>query len=161
VINEFPESPFAPAALYDLGLLYLNQVSGGIEGIAASGKNKDKQDDAFTQFARILDKYPESDKAADALFQMGQIASTKMQRRFEDAIGYYQRIIDEYPTSNHPAHFRQGEIYLDDLDQPEKALAAFEASMARPQEADKQLDAAKKKERILKMLAKKAAKGEG
>ena len=52
---------------------------------------------AKDQFKSFLQEYPQSDKADDARFLMGECAFRT--EAFDEAIGHYQQLINEYPAS--------------------------------------------------------------
>jgi len=156
VIQEYHDSDFADDALYSLGLLHLQNISGSL---VASSKNRESMQDAYTQFARILERYPDSEWADDALFHMGQIKESRFNKAHDEAIALYQRIIDEYPQSPYPAYFLQATIVSDVLKDDKRALVLYEACIGRPEEVDKHVEAGKKKLRIEKALAKQTGKG--
>ncbi|EGU61374.1 tol-pal system protein YbgF [Vibrio nigripulchritudo ATCC 27043] len=78
---DFPDSKFAPNTHYWLGQLYFAK----------------KQDvDAAKSFASVV-AYNESNKRADALLKLGDIA--KRNKKPDAAVKYYQQVISEYPQS--------------------------------------------------------------
>lgn len=79
--KDYPDSNFAPNAHYWLGQLYF-------------AKKQDKE--AAQSFIAVL-TYSESNKRADALVKLGDIA--KRNNNSAQANKYYQQVIDEYPTS--------------------------------------------------------------
>ncbi|MEH0742355.1 tol-pal system protein YbgF [Vibrio cholerae] len=79
--QDYPDSSFAPNAHYWLGQLYF-------------AKKEDKE--AVSSFAAVI-AYPESNKRADALLKLGDIA--KRNNNEAQANKYYQQVVDEYPTS--------------------------------------------------------------
>ncbi len=79
--TDYPESVYAPNAHYWLGQLYF-------------AKKQDK--DAAKNFIAVV-SFEESNKRADALVKLGDIA--KRNNNAEQAIKYYQQVVDEYPTS--------------------------------------------------------------
>ncbi|HAS6348393.1 tol-pal system protein YbgF [Vibrio sp. IRLE0018] len=79
--KDFPESNFAPNSHYWLGQLYFAQ----------------KQDKEATEsFAGVV-SYKDSNKRADALVKLGDIAARN--NNLEQAKKYYQQAIDEHPES--------------------------------------------------------------
>lgn len=79
--KDFPDSKFASNTHYWLGQLYFAK----------------KQDvDAAKSFASVV-AYKESNKRADALLKLGDIA--KRNKKSDAAIKYYQQVISEYPQS--------------------------------------------------------------
>ncbi len=79
--KDYPNSNFAPNAHYWLGQLYF-------------AKKQDKE--AVSSFAAVV-TYNDSNKRADALVKLGDIAARN--NNAEQAKKYYQQVVDEYPTS--------------------------------------------------------------
>ncbi|OEE73868.1 tol-pal system protein YbgF [Vibrio ordalii] len=79
--KDYPDSNFASNAHYWLGQLYF-------------AKKQDKE--ATQSFAAVL-TYSDSNKRADALVKLGDIA--KRNNNTAQANKYYQQVLDEYPTS--------------------------------------------------------------
>ncbi len=79
--KDYPNSNFAPNAHYWLGQLYF-------------AKKQDK--DAVSSFAAVV-TYNDSNKRADALVKLGDIAARN--NNAEQAKKYYQQVVDEYPNS--------------------------------------------------------------
>lgn len=79
--KDYPDSNFASNAHYWLGQLYF-------------AKKQDKE--ATQSFAAVL-TYSDSNKRADALVKLGDIA--KRNNNTAQANKYYQQVVDEYPTS--------------------------------------------------------------
>lgn len=80
--KDYPNSNFAPNAHYWLGQLYF-------------AKKQDKE--AVTSFAAVI-TYKDSNKRADALVKLGDIAARN--NNAEQAAKYYQQVVDEYPNSS-------------------------------------------------------------
>jgi len=80
--QDFPESKFSSNTHYWLGQLYFAQ----------------KQDiDAAKSFAAVV-AYKDSNKRADALLKLGDIA--KRNKKPDAAKKYYQQVVSEYPKSS-------------------------------------------------------------
>ncbi len=79
--QDYPNSNFAPNAHYWLGQLYF-------------AKKQDKE--AVSSFAAVV-SYKESNKRADALVKLGDIAARN--NNAGQAKQYYQQVVDEYPNS--------------------------------------------------------------
>lgn len=84
-----------------------------------------RADAAFAQFADIVKKNPKSDKAAAALYWMGE--SRFDQQRYSDAIEQYRRLVDGYPLSSKSAEamLKTGICY-ERLNDPNRAREAFQ-----------------------------------
>ncbi|MBF4285767.1 tol-pal system protein YbgF, partial [Vibrio anguillarum] len=79
--KDYPDSNFASNAHYWLGQLYF-------------AKKQDKE--ATQSFAAVI-TYSDSNKRADALVKLGDIA--KRNNNLAQANKYYQQVVDEYPSS--------------------------------------------------------------
>ncbi|MCG9596787.1 tol-pal system protein YbgF [Vibrio sp. Isolate25] len=79
--KDFPDSTFSPNAHYWLGQLYF-------------AKKQDQ--DAVKSFAAVV-SYKDSNKRADALVKLGDIAQRN--NNAAQAKKYYQQVLDEYPDS--------------------------------------------------------------
>ncbi|MEF1175189.1 tol-pal system protein YbgF, partial [Vibrio sinaloensis] len=79
--KDYPDSSFTPNSHYWLGQLYF-------------AKKQDKE--AVKSFAAVI-SYQDSNKRADALVKLGDIASRN--NNAEQANKYYQQVLDEYPSS--------------------------------------------------------------
>ncbi|WP_394127285.1 tol-pal system protein YbgF [Vibrio hepatarius] len=79
--KDYPDSTFTPNSHYWLGQLYF-------------AKKQDK--DAVKSFAAVV-SYKDSNKRADALVKLGDIAQRN--NNAEQAKKYYQQVVDEYPNS--------------------------------------------------------------
>ncbi|NLS11272.1 tol-pal system protein YbgF [Vibrio sp. SM6] len=79
--TNFPDSTYSANAHYWLGQLYF-------------AKKQDK--DAVSSFAAVV-AYPESNKRADALLKLGDIAARN--NNAAQAQKYYQQVVAEYPGS--------------------------------------------------------------
>ncbi len=79
--KDYPESTFTPNSHYWLGQLYF-------------AKKQDKE--AVKSFAAVI-AYKESNKRADALVKLGDIAARN--NNAEQAKKYYQQVLSEYPNS--------------------------------------------------------------
>ncbi|EGU38184.1 tol-pal system protein YbgF [Vibrio ichthyoenteri ATCC 700023] len=79
--KDFPDSTFTPNSHYWLGQLYF-------------AKKQDKE--AVKSFAAVI-AYKDSNKRADALVKLGDIAERN--NNVEQAKKYYQQVVSEYPDS--------------------------------------------------------------
>ena len=79
--KDYPDSSFTPNSHYWLGQLYF-------------AKKQDKE--AVKSFAAVI-SYKDSNKRADALVKLGDIAGRN--NNAAQANKYYQQVVDEYPSS--------------------------------------------------------------
>lgn len=82
IINDYPESPFVPAALYELGRSY---------------QQTDRNDQAILAFRRITDNYRSSALARRALAEIALIYY--QQDKYDEAIAAYKSVVNQYPGS--------------------------------------------------------------
>lgn len=80
--TDYPNSTYAPNTHYWLGQLYFAQ----------------RQDDLAEQSFSAVLEFKDSNKRADALVKLGDIA--KRGNKTEQATKYYQQVISEYPDSS-------------------------------------------------------------
>ncbi|MGV8073599.1 MAG: tol-pal system protein YbgF [Syntrophobacteraceae bacterium] len=68
-------------------------------------------ENARRDFQSLISKYPQSERADDALFSIGECFS--QEKRYQDAIEAYQKVLDRYPNGNRVPHalFRQGTAF--------------------------------------------------
>ena len=82
VVDEFPQSQFAPDALYERGRSYVLL---------------EKSNDATTSFKMLIDRYPQSRLAPKAGVQLGLLYYND--NRLENAVAAYKQVISLYPGS--------------------------------------------------------------
>jgi tetratricopeptide (TPR) repeat protein len=94
----------------------------------------------------LLDKYPTSDKIADAAFQLGDVYERyRPTPQFKRAIGYYERAFQWSKVGMAEARLRAARIYDRDLNDREKAVQMYrdvishDTDAARIQEAERRL----------------------
>ncbi len=89
VIQEFPESPQAPDALFQVATLYQNKMVKNISDIESYKK-------AEEIFRKVYNKYPDDKKAPMALFLSGFILANDL-RNFQSATNTYNLFLEKYP----------------------------------------------------------------
>lgn len=89
------------------------------------GSSRDSLEIAGELLRRLVDRFPGSSLADDALFMLGQIAQNR--GRHEEAIARYQELLRKYPDSEHAykAQFIIGFIYSENLHDYTMARRAF------------------------------------
>lgn len=92
IVSGFPNSPFAPLALLDIGR-YAEDVE----------KNPARAREFYDQVAK---KYPQSEAAPGAYLQMGRIvfATAATPGALDDALANFQRVVRLYPESAFVPH---------------------------------------------------------
>jgi TolA-binding protein len=89
VLNNFPESPEAPEALFQIATLYQNKMVSNISEIESYQK-------AANTFREVFNKYPNDKKAPMALFLSGFILANDL-RNYEAATSTYNLFLQKYP----------------------------------------------------------------
>ena len=84
IIETYPESEYAPQAIYQIGDIYLNEV-------------KD-YDFAIDYFKKVMAVYPDSPESKKANFMVGYVYSNNLQS-YSEAKEYYTLFIEKYPES--------------------------------------------------------------
>ncbi len=92
IAEEFPESPSAPKALYDLAGIYQNKMDITLDPTVSLKK-------AIEYFNKIVEKYPASKEAPLALFNIGFIQANDLQN-FSEAKKSYEKFIRDFPKHN-------------------------------------------------------------
>ena len=87
--EEFPESPAASEALYDIGRIYQNKLDKNVEPDASLRK-------AIEYFQKIIEKYPHSKEAPTALFMTGFIQANEL-KNYDEARKSYNQFLKNYP----------------------------------------------------------------
>ncbi len=94
-------------------------------GVEAQKANK--FDESLQNYQQLLDDYPKSPKAPEALFAIGSICQDQ-RRDIYRAIGCYRRIVQEFPTNATAsgAQFLIGFLYNNELKNLDSAKIAYE-----------------------------------
>ena len=89
-------------------------------------------DDAVTDFQMLVQKHPKSDKVPEALFAMGAIYLNS-KKDYVKAESVYTKLVMNYPE--HPtaegAAYQRARIFLEHLNKPDSAIAAYELFLLR------------------------------
>lgn len=104
IAEEFPESPSAPKALYDVAGIYQNKMDMTMDPTVSLKK-------AIEYFNKIVDKYPKSKEAPLALFNIGFVQANDLQN-FGEAKKSYERFIHDYPNHDLVAAAKQEIEYM-------------------------------------------------
>lgn len=92
VANEYPDSPQAPEALFQLGTLYQNKMVTNVDPKASLEK-------AVDIFKSISDKYSEDKLAPKSLFMSGFILANDL-KEFNRATVIFNVFLKKYPKSD-------------------------------------------------------------
>ncbi len=85
---------------------------------------------AIARFRRILDKYPESDKADDAAFELADILEKSSFKNYEEAAFYYVKCYELNPNTEMPARYKAGKVYDNKLHDYAAAIKNYEMVLA-------------------------------
>jgi TolA-binding protein len=83
LITEYPDSPLASRAMFQLGAIYMN--------------NTNQYSESVESYLRVIDSYPQSPDAVKALFMAGFVSATYV-RDYEAAEGHYLKFLEQYPN---------------------------------------------------------------
>ena len=90
VVDEFPESPEAPEALFQVATIYQNKMVKNLS-------DKESFQKAADNFKEVFDKYPANEKAPMALFLSGFILANDL-KNFDAATTDYNLFLQKYPN---------------------------------------------------------------
>ncbi len=74
-------------------------------------KKKSKLKSAEARFKKILDDYPESDKADDAAYELASIYEGNYYKDYESAAFYYVKCYNLNESTENPARFKAANVY--------------------------------------------------
>jgi TolA-binding protein len=89
LLAEYPDSKFAPEALFQIGTLYQNKLVKNLSG-------KESMEKSAKVFRDIYEKYPDYKRAPNALFMSGFILANDL-GRYEEATETYKLFLQKYP----------------------------------------------------------------
>jgi TolA-binding protein len=90
IAEEFPDSPSAPKALYDIAGLYQNKMDRTMDPTASLNR-------AIEYFNKVVEKYPKSKEAPLALFNTGFVQANEL-KKYDDAKKSYSKFLADYPN---------------------------------------------------------------
>ena len=99
LVNEYPESPSAPKALFEIATLYQNKMISNIPPEQSLEKS-------VGYFRKVYEDYPDSKEAPKALFMSGFIRANEMQN-FGEATKIYKLFLETYPKHELAAAAKQ------------------------------------------------------
>jgi len=88
-------------------------------------KKKEKLVSAATRFKKILDDYPESDKADDAAYELAEIYEGYYFKDYEGAAFYYVKCCNLNENTDKPARFKAARVYDKHLKDYEEAVKNY------------------------------------
>ncbi len=107
--------------LFQDGMTYKNSLS--------IMKKKTHLSLSAARFRRILDKYPESDKADEAAYELAGILEKSYFKNYEEAAFYYVKCYELNPSTEMPVRYKAGKIYDEKLHDYAAALKNYELSL--------------------------------
>ena len=93
--------------------------------LALLGWKKKHLQEALDRYRYLLRKYPESDKAALAAYQMGEIYASFNMRDYVRAARCYEKCYEWSPYTTLPARYKAAVIYDKKLHKPQKAVEIY------------------------------------
>ncbi|MEE2657985.1 MAG: tetratricopeptide repeat protein [Candidatus Latescibacterota bacterium] len=118
LVNKYPRSTQAPQALFRSGEAIFNMAQG-----ATHESKQQIFQEALTKYNQVLDRYPNSDFADDALYNkawafihLSEMGTEGMDK--EDALPLFGRIVEEFPDGRYGARslFTLGDYYYGEKD---------------------------------------------
>lgn len=91
LIKDYPESPLAPEAIFQLATLYQNKMVKDV--LQAESMEK-----AVSLFRSIFDKYPDNKLAPKALFMSGFIQANDL-KSFNEATTSFNLFLQKFPNN--------------------------------------------------------------
>lgn len=92
-------------------------------------KKKINLSHSAARFRRILNKYPESDKADDAAYELADILEKSAFKNYEEAAFYYVRCYELNPNTEMPAYYKAGKVYDEKLHDYSAAIKNYELAL--------------------------------
>jgi len=80
--------------------------------IIADSRRRVRRDLAIDRFKTVLEKWPESEKAPKAAYQLGELYAGLYYRDYEKAAKYYEKCYDLNPATPEPALVKAGDMYV-------------------------------------------------
>ena len=91
LVKEYPNSPKAPEAIFQLATLYQNKMIKNIP-------QKESLEKAISLFRSLFDKYPQSSLAPKALFMSGFIQANDL-KSFNEATASFTLFLQKFPNN--------------------------------------------------------------
>ena len=92
-------------------------------------KRKAKLISAAARFKKIIEDYPESDKADDAAYELAEIYEGYYFKDYEGAASYYVKCYNLNEKTDKPARFKAARIYDNHLDDYVEATRHYEMAL--------------------------------
>ncbi len=90
---------------------------------------KSKLSYAVARFKKILDEYPESDKADDAAYELANIYEGRHFKDYEGSVFYYTKCYELNPNTDRPARYMAARVYDKYLHDYKEAIRHYEMAL--------------------------------
>ncbi len=90
---------------------------------------KSKLSYAVARFKKILDEYPESDKADDAAYELANIYEGRHFKDYEGSVFYYTKCYELNPNTDRPARYMAARVYDKHLHDYKEAIRNYEMAL--------------------------------
>ncbi|MEJ2744181.1 MAG: tetratricopeptide repeat protein, partial [bacterium] len=140
VYKEYPSSPNAPQALFQMGLLQ------------DEGKTGEECEAAISSFEAIARDYPSDELAPHAMLKVAQLCTDKRTRNYDKAIETYEQILKRYPDHEEEFHvlFNIASIKESKLKDRNAAIEGYRRVIREKPETKDALEANRRLEDLLK-----------
>ncbi len=92
-------------------------------------KRKEKLTSAVARFKKIIEDYPESDKADDAAYELAGIYESYYFRDYENAAFYYVKCYNLNEKTDEPARFKAARVYDNHLEDYVEAARHYKMAL--------------------------------
>jgi TolA-binding protein len=139
VYKDYPASPHAPKALFQMGLLQ--------EG----GNTAQDYETAIVSFENIARDYPKSDEAPHAMLRVAELCKTRKVKQYDKAIQTYEDILARYADHEEEFHILLNIALVKEnlLNDPKEAIEGYRRVIREKQGTKDALDANRRYEAIL------------
>ncbi len=143
------QAPPAPPPSADPNMPPAGMTSDSLYQGAMRAKSAGQFDFAVQQFSDYLRYYPQTDMAANAQYQIGEIHAG--QQRPEEALKAFDAVLERYPDNNKTldAQYMKA-VVLARMDQPKESAAEFRALIRKSPNSEQ---AAKAREQLKRLAA--------
>jgi len=97
---------------------------------------KSKLSYAAARFKKILDEYPESDKADDAAYELAGVYESHHFKDYEGSAFYYVKCYELNPYTDRPARFKAARVYDNYLGNNAEAVRHYEMALETCKETE-------------------------
>ena len=139
VYKDYPASPHAPKALFQMGLLQ--------EG----GNSPQDCEAAIVSFENIARDYPKSDEAPHAMLRVAELCKTRRVKQYDKAIQTYEDILTRYADHEEEFHILLNIALVKEtlLNDPKEAIEGYRRVIREKPGTKDALDANRRYEALL------------